>query len=127
MTIIHFAIVLLAGGFLTLVAGYFIVRSEGRKRDFHESVIFMRSLIESSELSLTTYRNILDAFHEFDTMSYRDKKVYKKLFSDFLFKYRDFLPESEQPKIKIIPDGTDGQYNYKIQIPDENIYANRCN
>jgi hypothetical protein len=84
-----------------LICGYFITRKEYRKHDYDESVIFMRELIKSSELSLTAYRNILDAFHEFNNISYRDDR-YKTLWSDFMFKYRDFLPESEG--VKIIPE-----------------------
>jgi hypothetical protein len=117
MTLIRFALCLFGGAILTLVAGYIIVVAGRRKYDFWESVSFMRSLIKSSELSKTAYQNILCAFREFDAISYRDEKVYKELISDFLFKYRDFLPEDkDEPKIKIIPDNSEGYHNYKVHL-----------
>ena len=117
MTILTLALCLLAGAIVTLAIGAVIVKRETRKHDFWESVIFMRELIKSSEISKTAYRNCLEAFREFDSISYKDKKAFASLWTDFHFKYRDFLPcDKEEPKIKIIPDNTEGYYNYKIQV-----------
>ena len=113
MTILTLALCLFAGAIVTLAIGAIIVRHESQKREFWEDVAFMRELINSSEVSKTAYQNCLMAFREFDSIAFRDDKAYKKLFADFLFKFRDFLPEAE-PKIKIIPDGSEGYYNYKI-------------
>ena len=115
MNIQQVAIILLAMGIATFLIGSLIVKRESRKLDFDNEVKFIRKLIHNSELSQTAYRNLLDAFRDFDTLGYRDPVVYKKLVSEFLFKYREFLPEAA-PKIKIIPDGSDGYYNYKIEI-----------
>jgi hypothetical protein len=103
MTILRFALLLLGIAGVIFIAGYVCYFSSKAKVDFNESVIFMRELIDSSELSVTAYRNILDAFRDFDTMSYQDRKVYKKLFSDFLLKYKDFLP-ADANGIKIIAE-----------------------
>lgn len=102
MTILQVVSYLFLMAMVILIAGVIIVKRDYRKLEFDESVIFMRELIKESELSKTAYRNILDAFHEFDTIAYRNDKAYKSLWSDFFFKYKDFLPESD--KIKIIPE-----------------------
>ncbi len=92
MTILQFASLLLSMAVITFVIGVLIVRRERRKQNFWQSVSFMESLIESSELSLTAYRNILCAFREFDTIGYKNKKVFKELISDFVTKYKEFIP-----------------------------------
>lgn len=102
-TLGKFLLALLVLGVIAIILGLRIIKRNHAEYNFYESAIFMRKLIESSELSKTAYRNILDAFHDFDTISYRNDKAYKSLWSDFLFKYKDFLPESDQPKIKLIP------------------------
>jgi len=116
MTIIQLALCLFAGAIVTLAIGAVIVKRETRKRDFWESVIFMRALISSSEISKTAYHNCLEAFREFDSISFRDKKAFASLWTEFHFKFREFLPKDIEPKIKIIPDNTEGYYNYKIEI-----------
>jgi hypothetical protein len=115
MTIAKFVFLLLGMAVIIFIAGYISFNRFRSREDFNNSVIFMRSLIESSEVSQTAYRNILEAFREFDTMHYRDETIYKSLYTGFLFKYRDFLPKSDEPRIKIIPDNTEGYYNYKIE------------
>ena len=116
MTILTLALCLFAGAIVTLAIGFIIVKHESREREFWESVIFMRALISSSEISKTAYHNCLEAFREFDSIAFRDKKAFAKLWTEFHFKYRDFLPCDIEPKIKIIPDNTEGYCNYKIQV-----------
>jgi hypothetical protein len=111
--IIKFFIVLFAGGLLILAIGYLIYRKGAHKYDFDESVKYMREMIVKSKLNIKGYHDCLEAFRDFNYLSHMDKNTYKKLYCSFLIKYKDFLPESEEPKIKIIPDG-DGVYNYKI-------------
>jgi len=84
-------------GVLTLLVGIGIVKRQKQNDDFLESVIFMRELINSSELSVTAYRNILDAFRDFN-QTCRSQATYRKLFTEFMFKYKDFLPENYKVK-----------------------------
>jgi hypothetical protein len=84
-------------GVLTLLVGIGIVKRQKQNDDFLESVIFMRELINSSELSLTAYGNILDAFRDFN-QTCRNQATYRKLFTEFMFKYKDFLPENYKVK-----------------------------
>jgi hypothetical protein len=115
MTIAKFAFLLLGMAILIFIAGYaFFVRGKS-KMDFNESISFMRAMIKNAPLTEQGYRDCLTAFHEFNYISYRNEKVYKSLYTGFLFKYRDFLPASDEPRIKIIPDG-EGVYNYKIEV-----------
>ena len=121
MNIITVLLCLIGMAIITLIAGAIIVRRESRKKSsrkvFSDSVIFMRAMIEKSELNEQGYKDCLVVFREFKLMPYCNKKVYKSLVSDFLFKYRDFLScDKADPKIKIIPDNTEGYYNYKIQV-----------
>ena len=121
MTILTLALCLFAGALFTLAIGAIIVKRDKirnkEKEKFWDSVSFMRSLIETSALDKQGYSDCLVVFREFKLMPYCNKKVYKSLVSDFLFKYRDFLScDKADPKIKIIPDNTEGYYNYKIQV-----------
>lgn len=129
MTLMKFTTGLLILLAITIIAGIRISIKGRRRFDFWESVSFMRSLIRTSELSKTAYRNILDAFHEFSLLPYKDERVYKELIKEFLTKYDKFLTYSE-PKVRITTDKTAGdedQYNYKIQFNDQNIYQNSIN
>jgi hypothetical protein len=116
MTFLQLILSLTGLAVIIFIAGIAIVKAESRKLVFYESVIFMRALLKNSEVSKTAYRNCLEAFREFDSISYKDKKAFASLWTEFHFKFRDFLPESEEPKIKIIPDNSEGYYNYKIEV-----------
>jgi hypothetical protein len=104
MNILQVLLCLVGLGIITLILGTIIVRHDSQRKEFWEDVAFMRELINSSEVSKTAYQNCLEAFREFDSIAFRDDKAYKKLFADFLFKYRDFLPPSDKAKIKTIPE-----------------------
>jgi hypothetical protein len=116
MNIYQVLLCLVGLGIITLIAGFVIVKHDSQKQEFWEDVSFMKALIKNSEVSLTAYRNCLEAFREFDSIAFRDKKAFASLWTEFHFKFRDFLPESEEPKIKIIPDNSEGYYNYKIEV-----------
>jgi hypothetical protein len=116
MNIYQVLLCLVGLGIITLIAGFMIVKHDSQKKEFWEDVAFMKALIKNSEVSLTAYRNCLEAFREFDSITFKDKKAFASLWTEFHFKFRDFLPESEEPKIKIIPDNTEGYYNYKIEV-----------
>ena len=116
MNIFTVLLCLVGLGIINLIAGFAIVKHDSSKREFWESVMFMRELIDSSEVSKTAYRNCLEAFREFDSISYKDKKAFASLWTEFHFKFREFLPSDIEPKIKIIPDGSEGYYNYKIEV-----------
>jgi hypothetical protein len=113
---IELALCLFGLAVVIFIAGVIIVKHDSQKQEFWEDVAFMKALIKNSEVSLTAYRNCLEAFREFDSISYRDKKAFASLWTEFHFKFRDFLPESEEPKIKIIPDNSEVYYNYKIEV-----------
>jgi hypothetical protein len=72
-----------------------------QKNTFWETMDVVKILVNEGEVSKTAYENTLCAFREFNSIAFRDDKAYKKLFADFLFKYRDFLPGD---KIKTIPE-----------------------
>ena len=88
MTIIKFLITLGAGLILTFIAGVFIYRSEKYRNK--ENEIFLKTLIESSELTKTAYHNIKDAFEDCGT--FKGTPEYKRLWTDFQIKYREFSP-----------------------------------
>jgi hypothetical protein len=97
MTIAKFLLILFLMGVLTFLIGIGIVKRQKQNDDFMESVIFMRELIRSSELSETAYHNILEAFRDFD-LTCRNRQTYRKLFTEFMFRYKDFLPENYKIK-----------------------------
>jgi hypothetical protein len=84
-------------GIFTLLVGIGIVKRQKVNDDFLESVIFMRELINSSELSVSGYNDILEAFRDF-SQTCRNRNAYRKLFTEFMFKYKDFLPENYKVK-----------------------------
>jgi len=77
----------------TIVIGETILKHRLAKGEFDESVIFMRDLIQSSELSETAFRNILDAFREFDAIPYRNEVAFRELVMEFRAKYNGFMPD----------------------------------
>jgi hypothetical protein len=86
MTIYEVLLCLIGLGIITLIAGFAIVKHEYREREFWEDVAFMRELINNSEVSLTAYRNCLEAFREFDSIAFRDKKAFASLWTEFHFR-----------------------------------------
>lgn len=89
-----FFILLLASLLIaTIVIGETILKHRLAKGEFDESVIFMRELIRSSQVSETAYRNILDAFREFDEIPYRNEVALRELVMEFTAKYKEFMPK----------------------------------
>ena len=88
MTIAIFLNALGAGIILAAIIGVIIVRSEKYRNK--ENEIFLRTLIESSALTKTAYHNIKDAFEDCGT--FKGTPEYKRLWTDFQIKYREFSP-----------------------------------
>jgi hypothetical protein len=99
MTIIKFAFLLLGMAVIIFIAGFICYFRSKSREDFRESVIFTRAMIDKAELTEQGYKDCLEAFREFNYINFRNEKEYKSLYTGFLFKYRDFLPEDEGIKI----------------------------
>jgi len=123
----------------------FLVYTNNKKQrnNFWDTVDVVNILIKESELTKVAYLNILEAFREFNSISYKDEIKHRELLTLFQVKYILFFPVfgdqdiedyfdsiyrrgqdiqyikrgmSLSDKIKIIPDNTEGYYNYKIQV-----------
>lgn len=75
----------------------FAIFEAKRHADIKCSVIFLRSLIETSELSLTAYRNIEEAFRDSEKLC-GSNLAFRSLWFDFQDKFKDISPYSVHKK-----------------------------
>jgi hypothetical protein len=139
MNIYQVLLCLVGLGIITLI----ITNRKKQKNNFWDTVDVVEILIKEGKLTKVAYLNILNAFREFNSISYKDERKHRELLTLFQVKYILFFPVfgnqeiedyfdsiyrrgqdiqyikrgmSLSDKIKIIPDNSEGYYNYKIEV-----------
>jgi hypothetical protein len=126
-----------------LIALLIYTNNKKQRNNFWDTVDVVEILIKEGKLTKVAYLNILNAFREFNSISYKDEIKHRELLTLFQVKYILFFPVfgnqeiedyfdsiyrrgqniqyikrgmSLSDKIKIIPDNSEGYYNYKIEV-----------
>lgn len=110
MTLLKFFVFLFSLGIVTIIVGVIIARREVHKENFWIEFDRLKHLIENLELSQDNHDRINHGFDKLWLMRYVDKKAYKSLWTQFMFRFKDYST------IVIKPDYTDDYYNYKILV-----------